>query len=178
MGRKRILGIVLGLLLIGNFAFAKDSNFKPGSEPDGFRGIKWGQDISTVPGLKYLETDKASGGVQRYARERDELRVGGAELETINYDFWRGKFSGVWIDTKGSANSYGLEDAVFEKFGKGYQSNEYIEKYSWFGETTRMMLEYNEISENGRLYMWAKVINDQREAYDKQKAKEGAERGF
>ena len=41
-----------------------------------------------------------------------------------------------------------------------------------------MMLEYNEISEIGRLWMFSIEIDKEIEAYRKQKAKEGAERGF
>lgn len=41
-----------------------------------------------------------------------------------------------------------------------------------------MMLEYNEISEIGKLYMRSEEISKEQEAYNKQKAKEGAEKGF
>jgi len=41
-----------------------------------------------------------------------------------------------------------------------------------------MMLEYNEISEKGTLFMRSREISKELGAYDKQKAKEGAEKGF
>jgi len=71
-----------------------------------------------------------------------------------------------------------IKEAVFEKFGKGYQPNEFIERYVWGGTRTGMMLEYNEISEIGRLWMFSIEIDKEIEAYRKQKAKEGAEKGF
>lgn len=52
--------VVSCIVLGGGLARAQSpGTFKPGSEEvflDGFRGIKWGQDISTVEGLIYAST--------------------------------------------------------------------------------------------------------------------------
>jgi len=184
MGRKLLKAgwlIVIGCIVLSGLAFADTnvpSNFKPGSEPDGFRGIKWGQDISTVEGLVHVATDPSYGGIERYARERDELKMGAAELDRIFYDFWQNKFCGVWIYTKGYSNWDSFKAVVFEKFGKGFQSNEYIETYNWFGEKTWMSLDYNEFSKEGKLYMFSKEINKQQEEWEKEQAKKGAEEGW
>lgn len=180
MKRIIIFGWVLGSMLVSSLGFGQElsGDFKPGTEPDGFRGIKWGQNISTVPGLKYVETYPDHGGIQEYTRKGDKLKIGGAKLKTIKYRFWRNKLYSVAILIEGSANWAGLRDAVFEKFGQGNQSNEYIERYSWFGETTRMELKYSEILEEGYLCMSSKKMGDQTDAYDIQKAKEGVEKGF
>jgi len=169
---KRVLMLVLGLLLICTVAFALDSKFKPGSEPDGFRGIKWGTDISTLQDMKHYSTDSSYGGIENYTKKKDKLKIGGANIDRIIYGFWRGKFSSVDIYIEGYVNWAGLKKVSFEKFGKGLQLSEYIEEYYWFGETTNMRLKYNEISEVGRLYVWSKVIEIQQVNYDKQKAKE------
>ncbi len=42
--------------------FAEPRYYKPGSEPTGFRGIKWGTDISTLESMTYIETDPRYGG--------------------------------------------------------------------------------------------------------------------
>ncbi len=34
--------LICCIVLVGSLAYAKPGDFKPGSEPDGFRGIKWG----------------------------------------------------------------------------------------------------------------------------------------
>lgn len=99
MKRIKILLVVLGL--ISGFAFGQINNFKPGSDPDGFRGIKWGTDIRTLCGMKYFRTDESYGGIEVYIRENDELKIGDATLERIEYVFWRGKFCAVGIYTKG-----------------------------------------------------------------------------
>ena len=72
MRTKIIIGLVLGLLLISNFAFAGlPWDFKPGKEPDGFSGIKWGTDISTLPDMEYVSTDPSYGEIQIYKKKKD-----------------------------------------------------------------------------------------------------------
>jgi hypothetical protein len=53
-----------------------------------------------------------------------------------------------------------------------------MEEYVWFGEKTEMLLEYDEISERGKLQMISKIMIQYMEAYNEQKAKKGAEKGF
>jgi len=181
---RKVLMIVLGCFLISSFSFGEWKSetilmgAKPGTEPDGFRGIKWGIKISDLKGMEYVKTDPSYGGVKIYKRKGDVLQIGSAKLDRIEYGFWKGRFCGVSVYTSGNVNWYGLKDAVFEKFGKGYQPNEFIERYFWFGTKTNMILGYNEISEKGFLHMRSTEIFNEMEAYDKQKAKEGAERGF
>jgi len=171
--------VVSGIILINSLAYALPPGmFKPGSEPDGFRGIRWEQDISTVEGLVYVNTDPSYGGVELYRRKGDELRIGAAKLEDILYGFWQNKFCVVKILVKGSVNWAGLKQAAFEKFGEGFQSNKYIEKYVWLGENTLMLLKYNEILEKGDLLMASKKITEQQKEWEKQKAKEGAKEGW
>ncbi|MCK4244574.1 MAG: hypothetical protein KAX20_03005 [Candidatus Omnitrophica bacterium] len=172
---KKILLIGLaGILLLSNFCFAKGFQ----NEPDGFRGIKWGTDISTLKDMEYFWTDPSYGGIKIYIRKSEDLHIGEAKLKRIGYGFWRGKFCDVWVITKSSVNWVGLRDAVFEKFGRGYQDNEFIEYYVWGGKITLMSLEYNEVSKEGKLHILSKEIYKQQKAYQKQKAKEGAETGF
>jgi hypothetical protein len=53
-----------------------------------------------------------------------------------------------------------------------------MEKFAWFGPQTLMLLTYSEISGEGTLFMTSTKIIEQKEAEDKQKAKEGATKGF
>ncbi len=170
---KKIWLIVLSILTIGlwsNSSFALD-NFKPGSEPGGFRDIKWGTDISTLKDMEYLRTDQGSAGeIKVYIRKNDDLHIGAAKLEGIEYGFWGGKFFNVTILTEGYVNWCGLRDAIFEKFGRGSQ-DKFVE-ICWEGSITYMILEYNEILGAGWLLMFSEEIGKQVEAYEKQKAKE------
>jgi hypothetical protein len=99
MGRMNLavfLTIAIALLSASSFAFT--------SEPDGFRGIIWGTDISTLKGMTHVRTYPSYGGVEFYTRKGDELRFGDAQLYNIEYAFWKGKYASVWIYSIGYAN--------------------------------------------------------------------------
>lgn len=172
------LSILLIYLILGNFAFAKPGIFKSGSEPDGFRGIKWGTDFSTVEKeMEYIRIHPLGGSETKvYLRKEDELYIGEAELKKIEYHFWKGKFCMVNILTKELSNWYSLKEVIFEKFGPGYKGDELT--YAWFGETTGVTLTYNGIFKEGVLLLRSEKIFDQIETVKKQKAKEGAKKGF
>jgi len=166
-----LVSIVIVLISINSVAYQ--------NEPDGFREIKWGTDISSLKNMIRVRTDPSYGGVEWHKRKGDELQIGDAKIESIEYGFWRGKFTIVWITINGEVNWSGLKEATFAKFGPGFQSNVYIERYKWTsGSITNIMLEYDKISDVGRLGMSSKEIGKQQEDYSKQKAKEGAETGF
>jgi hypothetical protein len=112
MGRIPVhFTVAIVLLSVNSFAF--------NNEPDGFRGIKWGTDISGLQGMTHVRTDPSYGGVEFYTRKDDELRFGDAQLDKIEYAFWKGKFSSVWIHSVGYANWLDLRDATAASYGKG-----------------------------------------------------------
>ncbi len=170
--------LICCVVLVGSLAYAEPGDFKPGSEPDGFRGIKWGQDISTIEGLVLVVTDLSHSGIDVYAREGDELKIGAAELDGIYYGFWQDKVCNVQIYINGDVNFERVKAVVFEKFGEGFQSNEYTESYTWLGEKVSMLLDYNESSEEGLFCMWSQEMAKQREEWEKEQAKKGAEEGW
>lgn len=149
------------------------------AEADGFRGIKWGTEYSNVKdSMKYVRTDPSYGGIKIYLNKDDDLKIGGADLESIEYGFWHDKFCSVLIKFKGYTNFSSIKDATFEKFGAGYQDNRFIEDYMWFGEVTAISLEYKKVLKEGYLYMSSLEINKQCKSYQAEKAKEGADTGF
>ena len=148
------------------------------ADADGFRGIKWGTELSAVQDMTQIGTDPSYGGVKKYSKKSDELKIGGADLESIEYNFWQDKLFSVTINFKGSSNFSSLKDATFEKFGKGSKPNRFMETYIWDGDITGMMLQYKEILREGHFYMFSKEINKQQKLYQAEKAKKGAETGF
>ncbi len=151
------------------------SEFKLGSEPDGFRGIKWGADISTSKHLEYF-TSMFHGLSKTYIKSGDDLKIGAAQVKKIYYDFWDGKFESVSVRTEGLENYQGLKDAVFEKFGEGARTKE--DNYVWEGTISHMELEYKEGDKEGSLWIFSKEIFDKYLLWKKQKGKQGANQGF
>ncbi len=118
------------------------------NEPDGFRDIKWGTDILTLSGMKSIEKEDLG---ESYVKEEDRLYIGKAKVEKIIYGFYKGKFVSVLIYTKNKANFDALKDALFKKFGKATLSNEYTQKWNWYGKKTIISLIFQELPEDPTL---------------------------
>jgi hypothetical protein len=185
----KILTIVFSVFLIGCFASARPS--KPPSEPDGFRGIKWGTNISALKDIEMIEQDKSSkSDLVWYIRRDDPLAIGKAKLENIFYLFWMGKFESVWIDFKGDENFETLKKELFERFGKVLESEELLRKtdkggsrersttrqagefYGWWGRVTEMALSYSRDRHKGTLCVNSRMMREERRAYGKERDKE------
>ena len=83
MTRIKILTIISGIILIGCFASSRPS--KPiSSDPDGFRGIKWGTEISALNDMEKVEEDQSSNkDLVWYTRKGDTLAIGEARFKNI-----------------------------------------------------------------------------------------------
>jgi hypothetical protein len=195
--KVKILAILFSIFLIGCFASTRSS--KSRSDPDGFRGIKWGTEISTLKDLEKVEQDKSTDSdLVWYTRKGDTLATGEAKLENIFYSFWMGNFEGVWIDFKGEENFGTLKKELLEQFGKALESEGSMRKmgkragrerppkeragafYAWWGKNTEVWLSYSKDRHKGTLTINSRKISEERRAYGKQREKEERlkERGF
>ncbi len=196
MRKVKILTILFTIFLIGCHAVRSS---KPRIEPDGFRDIKWGTEISTLKGMEKTEQDKSSNsGTVWYRREGDALAIGKAKLENIFYSFWMGNFESVWIDIKGKENFEAVKEELFKQFGKALEFNESMknvdkmegreqsathhagELYAWWGKNADMLLIYSKERDKGTLTINSRKVSEERRAYEKQREKEEKlkERGF
>jgi hypothetical protein len=166
------------LIFLSLLAFVFILPFVAFAEVDGFSNIKWGTGISTLNDLQYVRTDPSYGGIKIYSRKSDELKFGNAELERLEYGFWQDKFYSVSMKFQGHVNISSFQDAIFAKFGLGYKPDPLMEKYVWFSEVTRVLLDYSEVSGEWSLFMSSKDINMQQIWYDSEKVKLRAETGF
>jgi hypothetical protein len=189
MKKVKILTILFSIFLIGCFASTRPS--KPRSEPDGFRGIKWGTEISALKDMEKIEQDKSSNpDLISYTRKGDTLAIGGAKLENIFYLFWMGNFASVSIDFKGDENFETLKKELLEQFGSTVRSEEPRKKrhkrvgiepskrgvtdsfYAWWGKNTNILLSYSKDRHMGTLDFSSTSITEERRAYEKQKKQE------
>jgi hypothetical protein len=189
MKKANILIIVATIFLIGCLASTRSS--KPHSEPDGFRGIKWGTEISTLEDMERVEQVKSSNSdLVWYIREGDVLTIGKAKLENIFYSFWMGNFESVSIDFKGDENFESLRNELFNLFGKAPESGEHARKrhkkagiepskteredffHTWWGKNTDVVLSYSKDRHTGSLDIRSVKISEERRAYEKEKEKE------
>jgi len=115
--------------------------------------------------------------ISGYIRKNDKLKIGGAILQSINYNFYKGKFYKIIISTQSSDNFEALKEVLFKKFGP-VEKNQEEGMWIWFGNITRAYLWYDESSETGHFVMSSIEISTQEEADKEQEVKEGAETGF
>ena len=149
------------------------------NEPDGFREIKWGTDFETVKDqLMFASLDESYGGIKVYTKINDEMNIGTASLESVEYCFWQNKFVMAYINVLGINNWLGVQDALKYKFGQGFKSNRFIEDYTWVGNTTIINSKYSDIERKGTIIFISWNLHHQMEAWDAKQAAEGAKKGF
>jgi len=121
----------------------RNSGFAFQNEPDGFRGLKWGDPLGEDMVIDTIDGDRIW-----YTRNNDKLHIGPAELESITYVFYKGRLMGVNI-TLWSSDGNDLKDILMLKFGdptdvwSGWRSHvDYIQVkdviYIWLGERTEI----------------------------------------
>jgi hypothetical protein len=162
------------------------ASFQPGSEPDGFRGIKWEQDISTLKDMEHITEPAWAGRTKKYKRNGDILKIGSAHLGDISYYFWDGKFYFVLATFKGANNWERLKEVCFKMFGyqkmniteyKGirYGSNyeERTDGCEWEGSKTSLNIKYSYCLDYGSLSISSQAMAKKDAAFTKGKAREG-----
>jgi hypothetical protein len=146
------------------------SGFKPNSEPDGFAGIKWGTEFSEVKS-DMVESRSITNPTEPdvkikiyYTQKGDNLKMREAQLDKIEYGFFRGKFAEVQITATGPENFNHLKKVLFEKYGTVDKPVQGL--YPWNGSVTRIALRYDEPTKTSSLTISSTKITFQ-EIFDK-----------
>jgi len=171
MIRKILLAIVLIFLITGiGFAFQ--------NEPDGFRGLKWG-DAPTEDMI--LDCQYIYSGNWYYIKD-DRLKIGSAELGLIYYTFnlYSNQFHKVFL-TFYDDNNYDVLRIIFE--GNFSKSTKVYEEYGfhvlqWTGEKTEIKLCYNSKNSEGYIVIKSMKIHSEKPEDNEQKEVEKAKEDF
>lgn len=142
------------------------------NEPNGFRGITWGDSIEQH---KDALAEVERGRSVFYRRKDDKLQIGEAELTSIIYGFYQERFSTVMLKTQTYSNKQSLIRAFQAQFGSGDKPNRYIDRWFWRGATTNITLDCGSSRDECTAVMWSVTIQQQERADRKagaQKAKE------
>jgi len=99
---------------------------------DGFLGYAWGTPLAEMRGRFGLEIE---GDDHRRVKIRAHLSsLDNADLESCELEFADGRFAGVIITTKGTANSLGLLAFIEQLYG--HRPKEQVIAYQWLvGDT-------------------------------------------
>jgi hypothetical protein len=179
--------IFLLIFPVNSYSFFLD--FKPGSEPDGFRQIKWGTNISTIKDMVLIEDLSQTMNIalaKEYKKNNDILKIGSAHLKKLSYVFLDSKFWFVVAEFSGLENWKSLRDSCFKIFGSrnilirelsgnrkdGTKYKEKIEDYSWEGDITSLSISYWHILNHGTFSISSKTIGDKAKYLSNKKLRE------
>lgn len=143
--RKGLLVLAVMVLVlaisVGAFAFQ--------NEPEGFRGLKWGDPVRE--GMTLL--GKTEGEAKGYILPDDELHLGNANFYSILYVFYGQpeRFMMVYLFFNGKENYDLLMTICQDKFGEETERGFY--EYSWQSQKAMVTLKYDWIEEKGSLYL-------------------------
>lgn len=138
------------------------------AEIDGFSGIKWGTGLTTLKSDEFTRIPAFKGiapDMEAYQRRKDDLNVGGVEVDGINYNFRKGRLVSVNIDFKGFAIYEGLMTFCKEQFGPVTGSSaKNMEFLSSFETSKTGALVYIQLGSPqysfGRLFLYSREIFD------------------
>jgi len=131
--------IAVAALLGALSATALAAGYK--NEPNGFRGIKWGTELSSRKDMQRLAQDK-KGNVY-YKRRGEKMKIRGVPLNMVWYREHGHRFESVYMESSGAANQNSLLAALERQFGPGSKIAESEEKYLWDGPKTRIFMKCN-----------------------------------
>lgn len=159
------------IVILAIFLFAGYAAYAFQNEPDGFRGIKWGTNISELSKMKLIDDD---GNAKCYARKNDKMRIGDANLDAIMYGFYKNRFSAVGVMYHSSSNFSAIKETLLQQYGEARHPNGFMEEYFWYGSRVNVFLKFNQIQGAGQLWYLYKPLQEEKERDEKEKAKEGA----
>ena len=115
--RKIVLALAIYLLAVLTAWAGEEYLADPEAEPSGFRELKWGQSIASIPGMVELYRDDEAKEVS-CSRKDDDLTFGGAKLAMIEYIFYDDGLARVAVVAKGQENEDALLREARRLFGR------------------------------------------------------------
>ncbi len=165
MLRKIVLVVVMVFLTTGIvFAFQ--------NEPDGFRGLKWGD-----PPTEDMICIGEEEGIMIYERPTDKMGIGSAKFYSLTYRFYDQRFYNMVALFWHADNYEVLKIICEEKFGKTRKHGIEYGYYGpmWSGADTVILLKYDFGENAGRLSFHSTEIWNEKNKAEKQKELEKVE---
>ncbi len=141
-----LVGFAFVALLHFPPAYAYD-DFKAGSEPDGFRGIKWGTELpQTVK--ENGSSQKPVHGYMVYRKPHDDTKIGTVTPDKVSLVFKNDRFIAVSILSHGRDNWFEVRKVLKNDYGEGVPNKDTdTEDYYWFGKKTFVGAEFHKSTE-------------------------------
>lgn len=109
------------------------------NEPDDFKGIKWGANLSTLPDMVQRANEK---GVKYCRRKNDKMTIGNINVGSITYLFYKDRFYSVQILFP-DANYDKMREKLYKEHGMDtfFDPHSFVGKYTWSGAAVDIELE-------------------------------------
>lgn len=160
--------VTVVLLIMVLFLAFSEGVFAFENEPEGFRGLKWGDPV--IEDMQYVGPVRGGRG---YTLPKDKMSIGNAKFYMIMYLFYEGRFQGVFLNFRGENNYDLLEMICKERYGEAELGGFY--NFVWLGQKSAITLSYDLIEEDGFLLMISAVLGLEAWVAEKKKEVEKAE---
>jgi hypothetical protein len=136
---------------------------QPGAFRPGFRDVRWGD--PPAGDMTLLKTD---GNETLYMRSSDTMRIGEGRLSGINYQYWRGRCAGVFLQiAPGSLDR--VVEALTQQYGKPAVPRDGKPKFYWLSlgfadQSTQAMVDGDPERKAGTVVIFSKTIADEKKA--------------
>lgn len=121
------------IFIVSGFAFQ--------NEPEGFRGLKWGDPPGSGKDMSYRYGLDRDFDITIYERRNDKMQIGNAKLRDIHYLFYEDRFMAVEVYPELSSYDE-LKNVVLLKFGDGKVIKEnWEEEIVWLGDLATIVLQ-------------------------------------
>ena len=124
------------------------------SQPEEFRGLKWGAETSSVSGLSQIADE---GNLALYEKSDEPLKMGEVGLEQVIYGFYKGRFymGMVYFPAVGFKR---IEEMLTRQLGPPAKPDNTPSKLIWDGDSVSVLLSVGDNSDQGRLVYIYKPI--------------------
>lgn len=143
---------------------AKPPNGDSGTGPSiargiGLDGLTWRMKPTQIAGIKKLNTDPSYGGVDQYWWPAGNLTLGDTILDGLIFGFWRSQLYSIMVWVDGHPGYLRLQQAVFDRYGRGLKSKSGLERYVWLDDNTDRMLEFDKKLNTGIFWMRSRDLD-------------------
>ncbi|HON86532.1 MAG TPA: hypothetical protein PK864_10995 [Syntrophorhabdaceae bacterium] len=114
------------------------------NEPDGFNNIKWGTHIGSLKEMISVERKGNGKDTSVFKRKNDIKSFGGAQIDSIEYEFFHDRFVSVTLKVKDLRNFIILKKFLFKKHGRPEEMVKGLERFFWDGDKTIITLISNQ----------------------------------
>ncbi len=114
---------------------------------------------SQIPGIEKYKTDPEFGGIDQYWRPEGSLKLGNVLLDGLVFGFWQNRLYTITIWVEGRPSYDKLQQVVMDRYGEGQKNPQGLERYIWLEPSTDRMLEFDEASNSGILWMRSRELD-------------------